>query len=771
MPTDDSLLLQKAALRLIESGVSVIATQPDSKKPALTTWLNYQQHIATASTVLAWFGEGSSCGLAAICGAVSGNMLLFDFDRPGLLELFRQSCQDNSVTFPDSAAIIESRSGGNHIWVRCESPVGGNQKLARSADGQTILETRGEGGYALTWPTPGYKRISGALNSVPVLSEPHMQALLAIARLFDEHIAPDEGRNTLPTPSQSEGLAPGADYNLRGDYESILEKNGWNRLHRRGDVQSWTRPGKAEHEISATTGYGGTRMLYVFSTNCMPFEAERKYDPFGVYARLEFNGDLAAAARELKAQGFGATMPVKRGKARTSPEVRASVNAPDDAPAAEEEGEAPPDGESTEFVLSQMWARSVSNEFCFVEGDQWWRYDRDHWKYASTAEARRSVQEFLEQTGKVTPGRVRNVVFMAESMLGPVPMAVFNSKATWIPLANGVYDVETGEILPHDPKHRMTHIAPYEYSANAVCPIWEGCLRQWMLDVNGGVCQPWIDTIQEWFGYSLIPDTRAQVSMLWNGEGGNGKGVATRVLEGLVGRDYTTPIPIEQLHNEYTRAELHGKLVGFVNEPDTKAMQKNGNWFKAVVGGDPISARRPTEKVFTFVPTCRIIISTNELPSTRDMSLGYWRRLLMIDWRYNVPPEKRDADLDDKLRMELPGIFNWAIAGLRRFRERRKFLVPEESRALLDGYKLSQDSFGRYLEEECDLSDPYVQTASREVYREYRKWAEEFGLRAETETAVGLRLGKRGCKNVRVYKEGVRVRCWEGIALRPPEGV
>lgn len=73
----------------------------------------------------------------------------------------------------------------------------------------------------------------------------------------------------------------------------------------RGEITLWKRPGKRERGISATTNYAGSGLLYVFSTNAAPFEAERAYSKFAAYTLLNHGGEFVAAARALAAQGYG----------------------------------------------------------------------------------------------------------------------------------------------------------------------------------------------------------------------------------------------------------------------------------------------------------------------------------------------------------------------------------------------------------------------------------------------------------------------------------
>lgn len=457
--------------------------------------------------------------------------------------------------------------------------------------------------------------------------------------------------------------------------------------------------------------------------------------------------------------------PVKGSKTKTVRMKRPGANG------AAAEGEEEPAEDASDLALAHAWAHEAENTWLYMEGDQWFRFVGGRWRYASSEGAQAAVQTFLQRmydagvVKKLTATLVRNVLFLAKSLLGPHEMTELDAHSTWISLANGVYDTQADTLSPHAPEHLLTYQAGYDYVPSADCPLWRACVDTWLLTTDGATCREWVEIIQEWFGYCLIPDTSAQTAMFWIGEGGNGKGVATRILERLIGPDYCTAIPVEQLHDPYHRAELQGKLVGFVDEPDPRALQKNGNWFKSLTGEGTISARRPTEKVFSFMPKVRIVVTANDLPGTRDVSRGFFRRVLMVEWRYNVPDEKKDPELYEKLALEMPGILNWALEGLRRFRARgRRFVVPEESARLLEGYKLSEDTIGRFVKEECKR-EPDDHTPSKALYREYRKWSEENGTRPETDVMFGRRLTKMGFERV-VKRIGTStIRVWNGIDL------
>jgi putative DNA primase/helicase len=435
--------------------------------------------------------------------------------------------------------------------------------------------------------------------------------------------------------------------------------------------------------------------------------------------------------------------------------------------------DAPTDKTPSELTLARRWAREVKERFAFFEGSQWWEYGGGKWTYSSTEQAEAEVQRFMERLRfngvdvSVTATKVAGVLKLARPHLGVHRVTELNSRPTLIPLRNGVYDAESGRLLPHNPEFFLTNQLPFDFDNLATCPRWLQFLGEVMLTATGTVCDEWIGALQEWFGYCLSPDNSAQVSMVWVGEGRNGKGVAARALECLLGPSQCCAVPVEQLHDPYHRAELQGKLVGFVNEPDPRAMLKNGAYFKAITGGDTISARRPTEKVFSFVPFCRLVISTNSVPGTRDLSHGYFRRLMILEWRRNFSAEDADPHLDGKIRDELPGIFNWAVEGLKRFRERgSKFAELAESDRLLAAYRLSEDPLRQFIFEECEAHIHHW-TWFREFYDGFRQWAHSCGHRdIGTKQKIGRRLDQLGIGG-QDGRKGDRVGAWRsGLQIK-----
>jgi hypothetical protein len=135
-----------------------------------------------------------------------------------------------------------------------------------------------------------------------VITEDERDILLSCARALTQYVEP-ERVYTPRQPMTTDGTRPGDLFTAQVSWEDILLPHGWRVVGHRGEVTLWRRPGKG-HRLSATTGWNGTDLLYVFTTNAPPFEAERGYSKFTAYTLLHATGDLHKAATLLACQGY-----------------------------------------------------------------------------------------------------------------------------------------------------------------------------------------------------------------------------------------------------------------------------------------------------------------------------------------------------------------------------------------------------------------------------------------------------------------------------------
>lgn len=321
---------QKAALSYIKYGLSVIPTKLN-KRPVLKQWKPYQKKIPTAKEITNWFEKSGLC-VAVICGEVSGNLELLDFDAYG--ESYEQWCslvkKENPELFK-KLVIETSQNKGLHVIYRSEAQIQGNQKLAQKGvpvSGASeyeykgkmyesnlygdkwyivpgLIETRGEGGYFLCTPSSGYTLVQNDFSKIPFVSIDERNTLLDAARSLNEWIPEifEKDRNV-----EKQGGRPGDDFNNKGNVIEILESHGWKKTGRSGNVQGgsiaehYLRPGKSKGQSASLID---DKIFYVFTSNGAPFQNEKAYSPFAVYALLEHSGNYSEAAKVLVQQGYG----------------------------------------------------------------------------------------------------------------------------------------------------------------------------------------------------------------------------------------------------------------------------------------------------------------------------------------------------------------------------------------------------------------------------------------------------------------------------------
>jgi putative DNA primase/helicase len=113
-----------------------------------------------------------------------------------------------------------------------------------------------------------------------------------------------------------------------------------------------------------------------------------------------------------------------------------------------------------------------------------------------------------------------------------------------------------------------------------------------------------------------------------------------------------------------------------------------------------------------------------------------------------------------KLLNELPGILNWALAGLRDLPDHGEQL-PERMQVELDEYRQSEDSLGLFLEDCCTThNQSYVKKG--ELYKVYQKWATDAGEFVLTNKGLTKKLSERGIKSSRNQS----ARTYLGICLK-----
>lgn len=317
-------------------------------------------------------------------------------------------------------------------------------------------------------------------------------------------------------------------------------------------------------------------------------------------------------------------------------------------------------------------------------------------------------------------------------------------------VANGVLDLKTGTLRAAARDDFITRHSPVEYDKKAKAPQF----MQFLDTVTQGNKQ--LQTyLQRIVGYSLTGLTDEQCLFFLYGAGANGKSTFLNIVADLLGSQLSAQTPTETLMTKRSQAtndlaRLQGVRVVIANEIEDGSMMAE-SLVKQLTGGDMISARFHYQEFFEFKPKFKLFIAGNHKPIIRGRDNGIWRRIHLIPFTASIPAGQRDKSLGAKLKTELPGILNWALAGCKLWQKSGGLCVPTSVQAAVDDYRSEMDIIGKWIEDRCEQG-PTLTTAANEAYRSYKSWSEDNGYRPMSSGAFGREFEQRFIKVKR--KEG-----------------
>lgn len=371
-------------------------------------------------------------------------------------------------------------------------------------------------------------------------------------------------------------------------------------------------------------------------------------------------------------------------------------------------------------VLAKALAK---NEKVFYAAEQHFRYQGGVYVEMAEMEAQRLVQEQM----LIRETKMSQIVDAEKQwrLLVQRDIRELNANPYIINVRNGLYNILEDTLTEHTPDYFSTVQLDVAYDKAAGCPLFKKFLAESM----GGDMEQ-VRLIQEMLGYFLIPVNSAQKCFVIVGAASAGKSVLLRVLNDvLLGRRNVSNVSWQALNERFKTAELFGKLANIFADLPTKNIDDNGI-FKALVGEDYLTVEKKNKNPFSFQSSARLLFSCNSIPKNYgDRSEGFYRRLVILRFKYTVPKEKRDPELLEKFRMEADGIFLFALEGLRRLMGNSYIFSETQVNAdELQQYREESDSVLSFVKDCCELSAEHS-VGSTELFNAYKGYCEECGLR------------------------------------------
>lgn len=318
---------------------------------------------------------------------------------------------------------------------------------------------------------------------------------------------------------------------------------------------------------------------------------------------------------------------------------------------------------------------------------------------------------------------------------------------------NFTLDLRTGECRAHNPDDLLSHVADVEYDPTATCPRF----RQFVTEIfsvptpEGYTERPAMeDFVQQSLGYALTGSVTEDCLFIeYGATTRNGKTTLAEAVLSVVGSYGCTTKPDTLAYTGKPNgsgasedvARLKGKRFVSISEPQ-KAMHLDAAKVKDMTGGGTQVARFLHQNSFEFRPEFKIFIDTNYLPKATDETLFTSGRIHVLGFERHFSEDERDRDLSEKLEAEKPGILNWMLEGLRKYRAAGHLIAPPEVIEATKEYQQENDKIGQFFDERMKKSSSNCKGGS--VYKAFCDWCADNNSHPQSKGVFFNDLRRRG---------------------------
>lgn len=375
----------------------------------------------------------------------------------------------------------------------------------------------------------------------------------------------------------------------------------------------------------------------------------------------------------------------------------------------------------------------------------WLRWDGARWAWQDdivhlsrlVLEATQDQAEILEETARnalkkhvlasESAARREAMIRLAQSEPGvPVEMRELDAAPWLFGCKNGVVDLHSGVLRPHDRARLITKTSGVEFHAGATHPLWS----RFLSEVTAG------DVELEAFlkrlaGYCLTGTMTEKTFVFLYGPPDGAKSTFVNALVAAWGDYAITPAFSTWLVQTSTGGN-RGDLVALagarlaVSVEARKGARFDEETLKRITGGDPVTAAAKYESEVTFTPACKIVLAANDAPRAREDDAGFWRRCK------RVPFEAKFAAVDPFMSAKLrapdvqQAILAWAVEGCLDWQAEGLGTCAAVERSTAD-YRQESDLYSGFFDGCRHV--PGARCKTSVARRLFETWCKENGIR------------------------------------------
>ena len=414
---------------------------------------------------------------------------------------------------------------------------------------------------------------------------------------------------------------------------------------------------------------------------------------------------------------------------------------------------------STKGVPTNINHRAICDYFVnkgdiFVLGGECYQY-RDGVYVEASSHVRNTIKDMIVVDTLITQNRIMECFrLICDDVRLQRTTAELNHDKNLINFQNGVWDIERGELLPHDSKYLQTLQIPHpvgEYK-----PFQETRLYDFFKKTN--LPKEDIKMLLKYMAYCLTLDYGLKTFMILCGQSNTGKSVLIRFFENLVGKQNVSSLSMHELNMRFYPSQLYNRLLNSCADNSSLPLSSIEN-LKKITGGDQIMHEKKGKEPFFFVPFCKLIFSFNQLPlQLEEKSNAFYKRMRILfmnnelflnnDYVNDLCSEEGVSEIIPYLLHLLPA---------------KDIPRTSTSDKYVEALRQDSDSIHAFIAKQCELGSG-MSVEKNALYEAYCRFCVDTGRENSKKHSFMRNIRSQGFKETRDGKS--REYLWLGIGLK-----
>lgn len=390
----------------------------------------------------------------------------------------------------------------------------------------------------------------------------------------------------------------------------------------------------------------------------------------------------------------------------------------------------------------------------FVLGGECYQY-RDGVYVEASSHVRNTIKDMIVVDTLITQNRIMECFrLICDDVRLQRTTAELNHNKNLINFQNGVWDIERGELLPHDSKYLQTLQIPHpvgEYK-----PFTETRLYDFFKKTN--LPKEDIKMLLKYMAYCLTLDYGLKTFMILCGQSNTGKSVLIRFFENLVGKQNVSSLSMHELNMRFYPSQLYNRLLNSCADNSSLPLSSIEN-LKKITGGDQIMHEKKGKEPFFFVPFCKLIFSFNQLPlQLEEKSNAFYKRmriLFMNNELFLNNDYVNDLCSEDGVTEIIPYLLHFLPV--------KDIPRTSTSDKYVEALRQDSDSIHAFIAKQCELGSG-MSVEKNALYEAYCRFCVDTGRENSKKHSFMRNIRSQGFKEARDGKS--REYLWLGIGLK-----